>query len=185
MIPNLATSRLVLDGFTFEDSDRVELLAGHEAVARTTLNIPHPYPPGSARLWIATHALAYLKGEGVTFAVRLAQGPLIGCVGLGITRNDERGELGYWVGVDYWNQGFMTEAAGACLQFGFEALDLQKITSRHYVSNPASGRVMEKLGMKKEGFLRHHIRKGEVFHDVVEYGILKEEWLPRPTDRTS
>lgn len=121
----------------------------------------------------------------MTFAVRLLQGPLIGCVGLGITRSDERGELGYWVGVDYWNQGFMTEAAGACLQFGFEALALQRITSRHYASNPASGRVMEKIGMKKEGFLRRHMKKAGILHDIVEHGILKEEWQPDPTARTS
>src|SRR6476469_9769712 len=118
MIPALETQRLILDAFTFDDCPRVELLAGDEAVARTTLQIPHPYPAGSSRTWISTHAACYSDGEGVTFAIRLKDRSLIGCVSLGVCSQHERAELGYWLGVEYWNHGYMTEAAGACVDFG-------------------------------------------------------------------
>lgn len=175
MIPTLSTERLILGPFALEDGPRVEELAGHEAIARMTLNIPHPYPPGAANLWIATHLLAYLKGEGVTFAIRLKDGTLIGAIGLTVTRRDDRAELGYWMGVPYWNQGYTTEAARACLAFGFSEMGLQRIMASHLDINPASGRVMQKIGMQKEGHLRRHIKKNDAFFDLIQYGILKEE----------
>lgn len=175
MIPALKTGRLILSAFTAADSNAVETLAGEEAIARGTANIPHPYPPGAALAWIATHAPAYANGDGVTFAVRQKDHTLIGCVNLGITKSDERAELGYWLGVPYWNQGFTTEAARACIDFGFSHLKLHKITARHFAFNPSSGRVMQKLGMQREGYLRKHTQKAGVFHDVIEYGLLKEE----------
>lgn len=175
MIPTLKTERLTLSPFTLGDCDRVESLAGCSAVARTTLNIPHPYPAGASRLWIASHLTLFLKGEAVVLGIR-RESVLIGCVSLGIAKSDTRAELGYWLGEDYWNQGYTTEAARACVDYGFRTLGLSKVTSRHFATNAPSGRVMEKIGMKKEGFLRRHIRKGEVLHDIVEYGVLREEW---------
>lgn len=77
--------------------------------------------------------------------------------------------------VDYWNQGYTTEAAKACIEFGFDYFKLRKITSRYLSTNLASGRVMEKCGMKREGILREHQRKNDTFHDIVEYGLLKSE----------
>ena len=84
--------------------------------------------------------------------------------------------MGYWVGKQYWNQGFCTEAASALLAYGFEELDLNRICATHLVRNPASGRVMEKLGMRKEGVLRDHFSKWDKYEDVVYFGILKREW---------
>lgn len=175
MIPTLHTARLILSPFTIADANAVETLAGDEAIARGTANIPHPYPAGAALAWITTHAPAYANGNGVMFAIRRKDHTLVGCVSLGITPSDERAELGYWLGVPHWNQGFTTEAARACIDFGFSHLKLHKITARHLDYNPASGRVMEKLGMKREGCLRKHIKKAGAFHDTLEYGLLKED----------
>ena len=175
MIPSIYTERLVLNEFTFDDCERVELLAGHEAVARTTANIPHPYPAGSSKFWIATHALNYLKEEGATWAIRTKALELIGCISLMISKNNSRAELGYWLGLNYWNHGYTTEAAKACIDFGFKKLRLRKIEAHYILSNPASGRVMDKIGMKKEGYLRQHLMKSGLIHDVIAYGILNDE----------
>lgn len=175
MITTLNTERLILSPFTPADADAVETLAGHEEIARGTANVPHPYPPGAALTWIATHAPAYAQGSGVTFAVRTKDHTLIGCVALGVSQPDQHGELAYWLGVDHWNQGFITEAARACIDFGFSHLKLHKISARHFAYNPASGRVMEKLGMQREGCLRKHTQKAGAFHDVIEYGLLKDD----------
>ena len=70
----------------------------------------------------------------------------------------------------------MTEAATAVLDYGFEDLELHRIHARHFTRNPASGRVLDKLGMVYEGTQREHVKKGEGFEDVANYGILRREW---------
>jgi ribosomal-protein-alanine N-acetyltransferase len=81
---------------------------------------------------------------------------LIGAIGLHVTKEAHRGEVGYWIGKDFWGQGYASEAAGEMIRFGFEELALNKIDDSELTRNPASMRVLEKVGMKKEGILRQH-----------------------------
>ncbi len=101
--------------------------------------------------------------------------PLVGAVGLEINEEDEKAELGYWVAETFWGRGVATEAATAMVRFGFEMLCLNKIFASHMVRNPASGRVLEKIGMRQEGVFRDHVKKGGRFEDAVVYGILAAE----------
>ena len=100
---------------------------------------------------------------------------MIGAIGLEINKEDHNAELGYWLGREFWNQGYCTEAAIAMIEFGFESLGLRRIVSEHMARNPASGKVMEKAGMTREGLRRKHVRKWGVFEDVVVYGILADD----------
>ena len=178
--PTLDTARLVLRPFTLADAPTVQRLAGADEVADTTLNIPHPYPDGAAEQWIATHAENFKAGDSATFAIVLrATAELCGAIGLDISRRHRRAELAYWIGVPYWNQGHATEAATALLTYGFTALQLNRIHARHVTRNPASGRVMQKIGMTFEGIQREHFRKDDRFEDVANYGILRHEWESR------
>ena len=77
----------------------------------------------------------------------------------------------------------MTEAARAVLDLGFERLDLLRIYATHFARNPASGRVMQKAGMVREGCLRQHVLRWDVPQDLVYYGILREEWLAAQKER--
>lgn len=86
-------------------------------------------------------------------------GKLVGAIGLGLQQDHDRAEMGYWIAVPHWNNGFTTEAARRVIDFGFEALTLERIFAQHFATNPASGRVMMKAGMHYEGSLRHHIKK--------------------------
>jgi len=175
--PTLRTSRLVLRPFVLDDGATVEELAGAWEVADTTLHIPHPYPPGAGEQWIATHPAAWESGTGVTYAISEAvAGTLMGAVGLTIAPPHARGELGYWIGVPFWNRGYCTEASRAVLELGFGQLGLHRIQARHLTRNPASGRVMEKLGMRHEGVHRHAMRKNDRFEDLAMYAILADEW---------
>jgi len=150
-------------------------LAGDRAVADTTLNIPHPYEDGAAEKWIGNHRDWFECGEQVVFAVTLkTDGTLLGAVGLRIQREDQRAELGYWIGKPYWGQGYATEAARAAVQFGFGRLGLNRIYAHHFSRNPASGHVMRKLGMALEGHLPQHVRKWDAFEDLELYGIPQE-----------
>lgn len=178
--PSLETVRLVLRPFTLADAPTVHHLAGAVDVADTTLNIPHPYPDGAAEQWIATHPDNFNSGRAVTFAIVLRETVHVcGAISLGRTPAHMHAELGYWLGLPYWNHGYATEAAAALFTYGFTALSLHRIYARHFTRNPASGRVMQKLGMTFEGIQREHVRKGERFEDVANYGILSREWQPK------
>jgi len=175
--PVLRTARLVLRPFGVDDALAVQLLAGVREVADTTLHIPHPYPAGAAEQWIATHPATWEARTGVTFAVTDAgNGVLMGAVGLTIAPEHARGELGYWLGVSYWNRGYCTEASRAVVDFGFTQLGLHRVQARYLTRNPASGRVMQKLGMKSEGVHRDAIRKNDRFEDLELYAVLADEW---------
>jgi [ribosomal protein S5]-alanine N-acetyltransferase len=174
--PILETPRLRLRPFRMADGDDVRRLAGERAVAETTLNVSHPYEDGMAEKWISNHRDWFERGEQVVFAITLQpDGTLIGAVGLQIHREDRRGELGYWIGVHYWDHGYCTEAARAVIAFGFEQFGLNRIQACHFARNPASGRVMQKVGMLHEGSLRQHTRKWERFEDIEIYAILRSE----------
>jgi ribosomal-protein-alanine N-acetyltransferase len=171
--PSLTTERLLLRPFRLSDAFDVRTLAGEWAIADTTLTVPHPYPDGTAELWIATHATGFLAGKQATFAIEeRATQTLVGAVGLHIEARHSFAELGYWIGVPYWGRGYATEAARAVVEFGLHTLGLNRIQARHFVRNPASGRVMAKLGMSLEGTLRQSMRKWDRFEDVAIYSIL-------------
>ena len=175
--PTLDSPRLTLRPFVSHDAATVQALAGERAIADTTLNIPHPYEDGMAEDWIASHEEHFRDGSGVIFAIAdKKDGQLLGAVGLRIDTTLRKAELGYWVGVSHWNRGYATEAAGALLAYGFDELDLNRIAARHLARNPASGRVMQKLGMRHEGTLRQATMKWGQFEDLELYSILRLEW---------
>jgi [ribosomal protein S5]-alanine N-acetyltransferase len=176
--PTLTTPRLLLRPFALGDAPDVQRLAGAREVASTTLNIPHPYAAGMAEQWIATHQESYARGEFVIFAIVLrANQALIGATSLHIHRPHVQAELGYWIGTAYWNHGYCSEAAQAVLRYGFDVLGLHRIHASYMTRNPASGRVMQKIGMTYEGCLRQHVQKWGIFEDIAIYGILRSEAL--------
>ena len=178
--PTLTTPRLTLRPFSLEDAAAVQMLAGAREIADTTMHIPHPYPPGGAEQWIATHPVMWKSGTGATYAITdSTNGVVMGAVTLTITPAHARGELGYWLGVPFWNKGYCTEASRVLLDLGFGQLALHRIQARHLTRNPASGRVLEKLGMQMEGIQRDGIRKNDRFEDMAIYAILETEWPGR------
>ena len=175
--PSLATERLLLRPFSLSDANDVQRLAGDRAIADTTINIPHPYEDGMAEEWIGKHQETFDQGKGVTFAITTkANGALVGAISLMSVSAGHQAEMGYWVGKPYWNEGFCTEAANAVLRYAFEQMGLVRVHAIHFSRNSASGRVMQKVGMKHEGRRAHHVRKWGVFEDLDLYGILREDW---------
>lgn len=182
--PTLTTERLLLRPFTLADAPEVQRLAGEREIAATTAAIPHPYPDGAAEAWIETHAGRFAQGEGAAFAVtRRADSALLGVVGLEINAEMQRAELGYWIGKPYWNQGYGSEAAAAVVRFALTDLGLRRVFARHFSGNPASGRVMQKIGMRHEGTLRRHAVKWGEVHDLEMYGLLAGEPIGTPDTR--
>jgi [ribosomal protein S5]-alanine N-acetyltransferase len=186
--PILITERLTLRLLSPTDAPWVTELAGDRRVYETTLSIPHPYLAGMAESWIVSSLVRFYAGDSVDFAITLAErgaednvldtdrnGIIVGVISLIFDYRNQKAELGYWVGVPHWNLGYCTEAARAVIRYGFETHGLHKITSRHLVTNPASGRVMEKAGMTREGDLIDEAFKEGRFHTLRVYGILNED----------
>jgi RimJ/RimL family protein N-acetyltransferase len=177
-VPTLETARLRLRPFTLADAPLVQAMAGDRRVAEPTLNIPHPYPAGLAEQWIGTHVANAAEGRIYTFAIeRQSDAVLMGAIGINPVVAHYRAEIGYWLGVAYWNQGFMSEAARRVTAFGFAELGLHRVQATCYARNPASARVMEHLGMQREGLLRGYVWKDGVPEDALMYAILRENWM--------
>lgn len=180
--PTLRTARLVLRPLQPTDALDVQRLAGDKDVAAGTLSIPHPYEEGMAQDWIARMGRERSEGTGVTFAIEDANnGAFMGAIGLHLTLPHRHALLGYWLGRPYWNRGFATEAVQAVLAFGFGELAVHRIYAGHFSVNRASGRVLQKAGLRYEGRMRHHYHRFGRFLDVEWYGILKEDWEPSRT----
>lgn len=174
---SLITSRLLLRSFQLSDAPRVAFLAGDFDIARMTSSIPHPYEEEMAIQWIQSHNDQYLSNTAVHFAILLRESNLlIGAIGLELDGQNQSAELGYWIGKPYWNQGYATEAAQAVLAYGFRELGLNRVQARHFTKNPASGRVMQKIGMTYEGTLRQSIYRFGCFEDAALYSILRQEF---------
>lgn len=178
-IPRLTTERLVLRAFRLDDGPVVEDLAGAREVADTTLAMPHPYPAGGGASWIATHADNWNSNSVLALAIcdRRSQ-ELLGAISLHVEEMHRLGEIGYWVGARYWGNGYATEAARAIIGYAFTELRLHRVQARHFIRNPASGRVLQKLGMKLEGTHRDAYIRWERFESVDVYAILESEWVP-------
>jgi RimJ/RimL family protein N-acetyltransferase len=175
--PILSTARLILRPFSLADARDVQRLAGAYEIASTTAVIPHPYEDGMAEAWIGTHPAQLADGTGLVYAITLrATQDLCGAIGLTIKPAHRRAEMGYWIGVPFWGQGYCTEAAAALRDHAFRALGLHRLVAVHMARNPASGRVMQKIGMRHEGVLRQHELRWGAFETIECYGLLRSEW---------
>lgn len=170
--PTLQTERLLLRPYTRADAPTLVPLIGAREVAATTLRIPHPYSLSDAEDFITRME----SGDEKRFAIVLrASATLIGGVGLRVATAHNHAELGYWLGVPYWGKGYATEAARAMVRYGFEQLGLHRIQASHFSNNPASGKVLRKIGMTHEGCKREHILKWGEYLDLELYGMIKPD----------
>lgn len=176
--PVVATERLVLRQLRSDDALAVATGAGDRRVARFLIQVPSPYPIALARRWVLGRIAWWNQGRGVTLAITRHDDidTLLGTVSLRRFARDRRAELGYWLAAPAWGLGIATEAAQAAIDFGFRELELARIYAQVLSGNRASLHVLDKLGMVTEGIKRQHVRKGKRLHDVVIYGLLREEW---------
>ncbi|MGA8153171.1 MAG: GNAT family protein [Terriglobales bacterium] len=172
-LPTLHTKRLLLRPFTRNDIPELVPLIGAREVAATTRRIPYPYTEADAEEFVAQAQV----GAEINLGIWLLAG--LSLVGGGILRpdlNHQHAELGYWIGVPYWGKGYATEAAQELVRYGFQELRLHRIYASHTANNPASGKVLSKVGMQREGRMRGHLVKWGQYQDLEFYGMLREEW---------
>ncbi len=145
-IPVLETKRLALRAPRLEDAKTVAMLANDRRIAENTARIPHPYKMTDAESFITG---ANKAGGEAVFLITLRDETVIG--GCGLTLQEEMPELGYWLGVPYWGQGYATEAVHAVIDYAFTNHEHEALQAGSRVTNPASRRVLEKCGFQWTG----------------------------------
>lgn len=170
---SITTRRLELRKVGLSDATIISELANNPAIAATTMRIPFPCKIEFIENWIKKDLHAGGENSGFFVICLRETHHIIGVIGLEADHENENAQLGYWLGVDYWNQGFCTEAATAIMAYGFNTLHLNRIWTFYIEGNEASRRILEKIGMTYEGTLRKHIKKNGVFRDLNYYGKLK------------
>jgi [ribosomal protein S5]-alanine N-acetyltransferase len=173
----LETERLVLRPFRGADADEFARLAGDWAVASMTSDIPHPFSPEQAMGWLRP-----ARGE-VRFGIEL-EGRLIGGVGY-YRRPSGIAELGFWIGRPWWGYGLATEASRAVVRHGFANPRLPAFSSAHFADNPASARVLAKLGFEPVGRGRIACAARQQDVEVVTYWLDRQHALVGDPDSAS
>lgn len=180
------TERLILRLLKPGDALAMELLIDDYEIAKTTLNIPHPYPKGSAESFIHFRTEVAKKGDGFSFAIlEKTNRVFTGVIGLHIDKNHKKAELAYWIGKPYWSKGYVTEAANRICEFVFHDLELNRLWAAAMTKNPASSRVMKKIGMSYEGTFRQHFLKWDKYEDIEYYAMLKGDFLKKAEGKPS
>lgn len=192
-IPEIRTGRLLLRQFTPDDVDDVLEYVNDQEWAQYQVNIqPTPYTRkdietlvdmfSNPSYWEKGHPGLPFPGNGAgllrIFAVVL-DGRAIGEIALNQRELDlpnERVEIAYTLSRKYWNRGLATEAARAVMDWVFRNYDINRLYAWCDPRNTGSWRVLEKLGMKREGLLREHMKEDGEFRDQLYYGILRSEW---------
>jgi len=162
------------------DSSPIQDLAAAPEIAANTF-VPHPYPPEAASEFIQKGQESWRSGAAYVFGIiDKSSQRFAGCMGIHPAAEHNRAEAGYWIGLPFWGRGLATAALRLLLQFGFESLKLNRIEAGHFDYNLASGRVMEKAGMRCEGRRRQYALHHEAYKDLVWYAILREDYQALP-----
>jgi RimJ/RimL family protein N-acetyltransferase len=156
-VPVLETKRLTLRAPRLEDAKTIAALANDRRIAENTARIPHPYKLSDAENFIGTAN----KGEEALFLITardgLNKGQIMGACGF-VTQDKAVPELGYWLGVEHWGQGYATEALHALIDYMFNEFDHIALQAGARVTNPNSRRVLEKCGFQWTGVGLYRIR---------------------------
>lgn len=170
-IPVLETKRLALRAPRLEDAKSVAALANDRRIAENTARIPHPYRMTDAEGFISGANKAV--GD-VVFLITLRDGTAVGACG--IVSEGETPELGYWLGVPYWGNGYATEALHAVVDYAFTDLGHEALQAGARVTNPASRRVLEKCGFQWTGVGLYRIRAINSSAPIDRFRLERRIW---------
>jgi len=178
-IQEIATERLILRPINLADRARIMAAADRREIADTMISIPHPFLDQDAERYVRGRLGQMRRGHGMSLGIWTHGKPaFLGLVELrAINHEHALAELSYWLALAAWGRGYMGEAIGATLCLAFRDMGINRVHAYHMLRNPASGRVLARLGFREEGVLRQRVRKWGVFEDVVLQALLKEDWL--------
>ncbi|MBU9722744.1 MULTISPECIES: GNAT family N-acetyltransferase [Bacillaceae] len=178
--PKIETERLILRKMYIRDTQAAfDHWLSDERVADHRVNAPHKSISETSER-VEKVISGYEKTDFCYWGIELKHnGVLIGEIDFyNFDSSTDNCEVSYSIGHKWWNQGYGTEALKAVVEFGFKHMNLHKISGSHNMDNPASGRIMRKVGMEQEGMIRHMIRNYKnQYKDCAVCGILQEDYF--------
>lgn len=176
-MPDLMTPRLRIRRLTMRDAQDIYRYSRDPEVARHVLWDAHR-SIGDARAYLRYMLRRYRSHEPASWGIEyLETGRVIGTIGfMWIQDENASAEVGYSLAREYWNRGIMTEALRAVIRYAFDGMDLNRVEAQHETTNPASGAVMRKCHMTKEGTLRSRLFNKGRYVDVDLYAILRRDY---------
>ena len=176
-MPTLETDRLILRRMTMRDAADVFLYSKDEEVARHVLWSAQK-DISEAKEYLRYMARRYRNDEPSSWGIiEKKTGRLVGTIGyMAFSEENNSVEVGYSLAHWLWNGGYMTEALSRVIEHTFDVMEINRIEAQHEITNPSSGRVMEKCGMRKEGELRQRLYNKGKYVDVALYAILREDY---------
>ena len=179
-MPPIETDRLILRRLEMRDAQDIFDYGRDPEVARHVLWEAYE-AVSECRGYIRSMQRRYRAGEPASWGIELKEtGRIVGTIGYMWHQEEHASaEVGYSLARPLWNQGLMTEALAAVIAYSFETLHLNRVEAQHELTNPASGAVMAKCGMRREGVLRQRLRNKGHYVDVALYAILRSDYLAR------
>ncbi len=176
-MPRLETPRLLLRRLEMRDAPDLFDYSRDPQVAKHVLWDAQT-SVSEARAYVRYMLRKYRAGEPASWGIEEKEtGRVIGTIGyMWYQRENNACEVGYSLARRCWNRGYMTEALTEVIRFSFRELGIHRVEAQHEVDNGASGAVMRKCGMRKEGTLRGRLYNKGRYVDVDLYAILREDY---------
>ncbi len=184
---SLTTERLTLRPFAGRDAEALHRLINDWEVTRTLAAVPFPYRPEDADKWIASARDTLAAGLACHLAITGHEDGreiLVGSVGLRLDRDGRTGNLGYWIGRQFWGHGVATEAVGRLVRWGIANLDIDRIEASVLTDNPASAAVLRKIGFRQVGDGIGHSVARNADHPVWLFLATRDDIFGRPEPET-
>ncbi len=174
----LETERLILRRFEAKDSEDMYYNVASDPMVNKFLTWPLHKCISDTILLLERWTEQYQDSERYRWAIELKEiGRVIGIIASPTVKNrTDTVDITYCIGSKWWGQGFVVEALKVIIDFFFEEVKVNRIEAGYDENNPSSGRVMEKIGMKKEGVIRQAGRNNQGIFDIVQCSILRKEW---------
>ena len=174
----LIGKQIILRELKKSDAEDLQKNLNDRKVIRFMTHIKYPFSKKDALKLVKNKKLTRAAKIEFAFGIALkSTNKIIGGIDLHhIDLKNKSGELGYWLGKNYWNKGIMTEAVKLAINFGFRKLKLHRIYANLFSKNIASKKILEKLGFELEGRMREKRYRENQWHDVLNFGILDKEY---------
>ncbi|WP_430882987.1 GNAT family N-acetyltransferase [Fusibacter sp. JL216-2] len=176
--PVIETDRLIMREINLEDLGALYKIFSSETVMKYYGMFPINELKQAENL-ILSFRDGFDEEKSIRWGITLKESQVfIGTCGFhNMQKRNYRAEIGYELSADHWNRGYITEAIGAMLEFGFGMMGLNRIEALVYPENTASHKALEGLGFKEEGLLREYAYFRERFQDLVMHSLLRNEYV--------
>ena len=173
----LTTERLYLRKILLHDAKTLFNILKDKDVASTTLNLPYPCSLKDCQKLIRAYINELELKKTIRWAITKKEvNDIIGVIRLTLNFDFNSGELGFWMGKNYWRNGYTFEAAEKVIGFGFSKLNLNRIEAHAMAENNSSINLLNKLSFQREGLHPELVIKWGEYKDVITFGLLKKNY---------